>query len=157
MTSGPDHFPGLRHAYSQSSVAGQTSLLAACSTLISGEAPLWCLKDVIVTNTCPSLMTMFCAITARCGCPFELTVSPIHAHAWNAREKTTLIRDASYLCKAQHAALMTLSSRLKVIGFLVVFFLACVPAISMTFFNQNLAVGSPRLASLWSWLKRKCG
>ncbi len=77
----------------------------------------------------------------------------MRTHAWNAKEKTALIREGSYLGNTQHAALMILSTIVKVIGFLVVDFLASVAAASTTFFTQNLAVGSTRSANLWPWLR----
>ncbi len=53
------HVPGLTAAYSVSSMARQTSLLAACSTLVTGATPLWCLKEVKVMATWPGPMTSF--------------------------------------------------------------------------------------------------
>ncbi len=60
----------------------------------------------------------FCARTACCGRPLEVTFSPIQVHAWKAREKTALIRDASHSARTQLAAQKFFFSISWVIGHL---------------------------------------
>ncbi len=93
-------------------------------------------------------MTRFCARIACWGWPLELTISPIRVHAWKAREKTALMRDASNSGRTRLAAWRIFSSISRVLGRLTLGAAACADAASTTFVTQNLAVGSSSSASL---------
>ncbi len=109
--------------------------------------PLWCLNDMKVTNIRFSSRWTCWARTASRGCLLKLTISPMRALAWNAREKIALMRDASCCGIAKCAALIILPRILMVMGIRAGVAVASGPAPSTTFLTQNFVIGSS--TSVW--------
>ncbi len=82
-----------------------------------------------------------------------LSIYPIWEEAWKAREKTSLMRDASNTARTTLAAQRIFFNISRVIGHLIMGVDALVPAVLTTFLTQNVAVGSSSSTSLCLQLK----